>query len=178
MNALEEQIRRLKTVVEDCYIAVSENNGEVPEEQTLINLPKAIKTTASGGGSSAALDELFGLPENVPQLVIGDDTEVCRALQDIVPSMDLSISAQQAAGFTAQTQTLVGKDTSIGESVEGNGSSLEQFFGVVEPKDCQWMTQDEVCAALEQIMQIIDHALSAEQAVEITNNTLTNALYI
>jgi hypothetical protein len=32
MNALEEQISRLKTVVEDCYIAVSENNGEVPEE--------------------------------------------------------------------------------------------------------------------------------------------------
>lgn len=45
MNALEEQISRLKTVVEDCYIAVSENNGEVPEEQTLINLPEAIAST-------------------------------------------------------------------------------------------------------------------------------------
>ena len=124
------------------------------------------------GGSSVALEELFGLPESVPTLVIGSDTEVCRALQDIVPSMDLSISAEQAAGFTAQTQTLVGKDTSIGESVEqGNGSSLEQFFGVVEPKDCQWMTTDEVCAALEQIMQTIDHELTAQQAQSITTQT-------
>lgn len=123
------------------------------------------------GGSSAALDELFGLPENVPQLVIGSDIEVCRALQDIVPSMDLSISAQQAAGFTRQTQALVGRDTSIGESVEGNGSELEQFFGVVEPKDCQWMTDQEVCQALEQIMQTIDPKLTATQAQSITTQT-------
>ena len=124
------------------------------------------------GGSSAALDELFGLPENVPQLVIGSDTDIYSALQDIVPSMDLSISAQQAAGFTAQTQALVGKDTSIGESLEqGNGSELEQFFGVVEPKDCQWMTDQEVCQALEQIMQTIDPELSAEQAQSITTQT-------
>ena len=125
----------------------------------------------SGGGSSAALDELFGLPENVPTLVIGSDTDIYSALQDIVPTMDLSISAQQAAGFTRQTQTLVGKDMSIGESVEGNGSELEQFFGVVEPKDCQWMTTDEVCAALERIMQSIDPELSATQAQSITTQT-------
>lgn len=123
------------------------------------------------GGSSAALDELFGLPENVPSLVIGDDTEVCRALQDIVPSMDLSISAQQAAGFTAQTQALVGKDMSVGESVEGNGSELEQFFGVVEPKDCQWMTDQEVYEYLERIMQTIDPELTASMAQSITTQT-------
>lgn len=138
-------------------------------EQFILKLRE--KGIIGSGGSSVALDELFGLPENVPQLVIGSDTEVCRALQDIVPSMDLSISAEQAAGFTAQTQALVGKDTSIGEAVEGNGSSLEQFFGVVEPKDCQWMTTDEVCAALEQIMQTIDHELTAQQAQSITHNT-------
>ena len=125
---------------------------------------------SGGGGSSEALEELFGLPENVPQLVIGSDTDIYSALQDIVPSMDLSISAQQAAGFTRQTQWLVGKDTSIGESVQGNGSELEQFFGVVEPKDCQWMTTDEVCAALERIMQSIDPGLTAEQAQSITQS--------
>ena len=123
------------------------------------------------GGSSVALEELFGLPESVPQLVIGSDTDIYTALQDIVPTMDLSLSTEQAAGFTAQTQALVGKDTSIGESVEqGNGSSLEQFFGVVEPKDCQWMTTDEVCAALEQIMQTIDHELTASMAQSITQS--------
>ena len=134
-----------------------------------VGLPPMPENT-SGGGSSAALEELFGLPENVPQLVIGSDTDIYSALKDIVPSMDLSISAQQAAGFTRQTQALVGKDTSIGESVEGNGSELEQFFGVVEPKDCQWMTTDEVCAALERIMQSIDPELTAEQAQSITQS--------
>ena len=134
-----------------------------------VGLPPLPEST---GGSSEALDELFGLPENVPQLVIGSDTEVYRALQDIVSTMDLSLSAQQAADFTARTQTLVGKDTSIGESVEqGNGSELEQFFGVVEPKDCQWMTTDEVCAALEQIMQSIDPELTASMAQSITTQT-------
>ena len=135
-----------------------------------VGLPPLPEST-SGGGSSAALEELFGLPENVPQLVIGSDTDIYSALQDIVPSMDLSISAQHAAGFTRQTQALVGKDTSIGESVEGNGSELEQFFGVVEPKDCQWMTDQEVCQALEQIMQTIDPELTATQAQSITTQT-------
>ena len=124
------------------------------------------------GGASPEVNELFGLPESVPQLVIGSDTDIYTALQDIVPSMDLSISAEVARDFTRQTQFLVGKDMSIGESVEqGNGSSLEQFFGVVEPKDCQWMTTDEVCAALEQIMQTIDPELTAQQAQSITNQT-------
>lgn len=134
-----------------------------------VGLPPLPEST---GGSSEALDELFGLPENVPQLVIGSDTDIYRTLQDIVPSMDLSISAQQAAGFTRQTKTLVGKDMSVGESVEqGNGSTLEQFFGVVEPKDCQWMTDQEVCAALEQIMQSIDPELTASMAQSITTQT-------
>lgn len=125
-----------------------------------------------GGGSSEALEELFGLPENVPQLVIGNDIEVCRTLQDIVPTMDLNLSSEVAAEFTRQTQALVGKDVTIGESVEqGNGSSIEQFFGVVEPKDCQWMTTDEVCDYIEQIMQTIDPELTATMAQSITNKT-------
>lgn len=136
-----------------------------------VGLPPMPEST-SGGGSSEALEELFGLPENVPTLVIGSDTDIYSALQDIMPSMDLNLSPEQAAEFSRQTQWLVGKDMSIGESVEqGNGSELEQFFGVVEPKDCQWMTDQEVCQALEQIMQTIDPELTATQAQSITTQT-------
>ena len=139
-------------------------------EQFILKLRE--KGIIGTGGSSASLDELFGLPENVPQLVIGSDIEVYRALQDIVPSMDISLSAKQAAGFTARTQTLVGKDMSVGESVEqGNGSELEQFFGVVEPKDCEWMTDQEVYEYLERIMQSIDPELTASMAQSITTQT-------
>ena len=130
------------------------------------------KGIIGSGGSSAALEELFGLPENVPTLIIGSDTDIYSALQDIVPTMDLTLSPEAAAEFSRQTQALVGKDTSIGESMEqGNGSALEQFFGVVEPKDCQWMTDQEVCQALEQIMQTIDPELTATQAQSITTQT-------
>ena len=126
----------------------------------------------TGGGSSAALDELFGLPENIPQLVIGSDTDIYRTLQDTIPTMDINLSAEQAADITRKTTALVGKDITIGEAVEqGNGSELEQFFGVVEPKDCQWMTQDEVCAYLEQIMQRLDTELTAAMAQSITQQT-------
>lgn len=124
------------------------------------------------GGSSVALDELFGLPESVPSLVIGSDTDIYTALQDIVPTMDIYLSAQQAAEITRQTKAIFGNVSSIAESVEqGNGSELEQFFGVVEPKDCQWMTDQEVCLALEQIMQTIDPELTAQQAQTITTQT-------
>lgn len=138
--------------------------------------PIFVPSTGGGGGTggeaSPAVDELFGLPENVPTLVIGSDTDIYTALQDIVPTMDLNLSAQQAREFTRQTEFLVGKDMSIGEAVEqGNGSSLEQFFGVVEPKDCQWMTTDEVCQALEQIMLSLDPELTASMAQSITTQT-------
>lgn len=125
------------------------------------------------GCSSAALNELFGLPESIPQLVIGSDTYIYNALEDIVPTIDTNLSTEQAAEFTRQTHAIVGTDTSIGKSVEqGNGSDLEKFFGVVEPKDCQWMTTNEVCEYLEQIMQIIDKELNAQQAQNITQSTI------
>lgn len=135
-----------------------------------VGLPPLPENT--GGGSSVALEELFGLPESVPTLVIGSDIDIYRTLQDIVPSMDLSLSTEQAAEITAKTEDIVGKDMSVGESREqGNGSELEQFFGVVEPKDCQWMTDQEVCEYLEQIMQSLDPELTAEQASSITTQT-------
>ena len=123
--------------------------------------------------SSDALNELFGLPDSIPQLVIGSDTDIYNELEDIVPTMDTNLSTEQAAEFTRQTQTIVGTDTSIGKSVEqGNGSDLEKFFGVVEPKDCQWMTDKDVCEYLEQIMQTIDKELTAQQAQNITQSTI------
>ena len=127
----------------------------------------------SSGGSSAALNELFGLPDSIPQLVIWSDTDIYNTLEDIVQTMDINLSTEQVVEFTNQTQTIVGTDTSIGKSVEqGNGSDLEKFLGVVEPKDCKWITDKEVCEYLEQIMQTIDIELTAQQAQNITQSTI------
>lgn len=87
--------------------------------------------------------------------------------------MDINLSTEKAVEFTHQTQTIVGTDTSIDKSVEqGNGSDLEKFFGVVEPKDCQWMTNKDVCEYLEQIMKTIDTELTAKQASNITQSII------
>ena len=127
----------------------------------------------SSVGSSAALNELFGLPDSIPQLVIWSDTDIYSTLQDIVQTMDINLSTEKAVEFTHQTQTIVGTDTSIDKSVEqGNGSDLEKFFGVVEPKDCQWMTNKDVCEYLEQIMKTIDTELTAKQASNITQSII------
>ena len=122
----------------------------------------------SSGGSSAALNELFGLPDSIPQLVIWSDTDIYSTLQDIVQTMDINLSTEKAVEFTHQTQTIVGTDTSIDKS----GSDLEKFFGVVEPKDCQWMTNKDVCEYLEQIMKTIDTELTAKQASNITQSII------
>jgi hypothetical protein len=49
---------------------------------------------------------------------------------------------------------------------------LERFFGVKPIEGYEFMTAEEVCAELEEIMTSIDLELTQEQAKEITNNTL------
>ena len=51
---------------------------------------------------------------------------------------------------------------------------LERFFGVKPIEGYEFMTAEEVCSTLEDIMTAMDLALTPQQAQEITNNTLTN----
>jgi hypothetical protein len=49
---------------------------------------------------------------------------------------------------------------------------LERFFGVKPIEGYEFMTAEEVCSELEEIMTSMDLGLTQEQAKEITNNTL------
>ena len=49
---------------------------------------------------------------------------------------------------------------------------LEKFFGVKPIEGYEFMTAEEVCSTLEEIMTTMDIELTPEQAKEITNNTL------
>lgn len=49
---------------------------------------------------------------------------------------------------------------------------LERFFGVKPIEGYEFMTPEEVCSELEEIMTYMDLVLTPEQAKEITNNTL------
>ena len=49
---------------------------------------------------------------------------------------------------------------------------LERFFGVKPIEGYEFMTAEEVCSTLEEIVTTMDINLTPEQAKEITNNTL------
>ncbi len=49
---------------------------------------------------------------------------------------------------------------------------LERFFGVKPIEGYEFMTPEEVCSELEDIMTSMDLGLTPEMAKEITNNTL------
>ncbi len=49
---------------------------------------------------------------------------------------------------------------------------LERFFGVKPIETYEFMTEEEVCSTLEEIMTTMDIDLTPEQAKEITNNLL------
>jgi hypothetical protein len=53
-----------------------------------------------------------------------------------------------------------------------NSLALAQFFGVTLLEGYEFMTDTEVCDELEDIMQVIDPNLTAEQAAAITAQTL------
>ena len=53
-----------------------------------------------------------------------------------------------------------------------NSLALAQFFGVTLLEGYEFMTDTEVCDELEDIMQVIDPTLTAEQAAAITAQTL------
>lgn len=71
-----------------------------------------------------------------------------------------------------------------GENIpEGLGDRINlllKFFGLpgALPEGYEFMTPEEVCSTLEDIMTAMDLELTQEMAAGITNNTLTNALYI
>lgn len=128
------------------------------------------------GGSSELVEELLGLPGTLPDgYIIPDDTEIYNDLQDIITMMDISFTTKMAEEIRIRTNAIVENDVTIGEIYQlGGESALEQFYGVVAPQDCEWMTEQDVYQWLEHVMQIIDINLTPEQAQEITQQTLKN----
>ena len=129
-----------------------------------------------GGGSSELVEELLGLPGTLPDgYIIPDDTEIYNDLQDIITTMDINFTIEMAEETRIQTEAIVENDVTIGEKYQlGGESALEQFYGVVAPQGCEWMTEQDVYQWLEHVMQIIDINLTPEKAKEITQQTLNN----
>ena len=115
-------------------------------------------------------------------------------VKDAVANIDFSALAQEATltqgiqylkDVTAKENTLNSAKEEILTAVENielpeidttniASKDLERFFGVKPIEGYEFMTAEEVCSTLEDIMTAMDLALTPQQAQEITNNTLTN----
>lgn len=60
----------------------------------------------------------------------------------------------------------------IPEGVAERLALILEFFGIKPIETYEFMTEEEVCSELEEIMTTMDMDLTPEKAKEITNNTL------
>jgi hypothetical protein len=99
-----------------------------------------------------------------------------------LPEIDTSAIAKQGnnpdATLTAIYKLLTGSEPDtpeiIPEGVEERLALILEFFGIKPIQAYEFMTAEEVCYELEEIMTTMDINLTPEKAKEITQQTLNN----
>ena len=98
-----------------------------------------------------------------------------------LPEVDTTELAKQGenpeATLTAIYKLLIGSNQpspDIPEGVEERLSLILEFFGMKPIETYEFMTAEEVCSDLEEIMMSIDISLTQKKAKEITQQTLNN----
>jgi hypothetical protein len=104
---------------------------------------------------------------------VEEESEAIKSKIDAIPATDLTAVAKEET-----LNTLANKIDNIKlpeiDTTELASKDLERFFGLPAalPEGYEFMTAEEVCSTLEEIMTTMDINLTPEQAKEITNNTL------
>lgn len=98
-----------------------------------------------------------------------------------LPEIDTTELAKQGddknATLTAIYKLLIGSNEPSPDIPEGVAERLAlilEFFGMKPIESYEFMTPEEVCSTLEDIMTSMDLELTPEKAAEITSNTLNN----
>ena len=101
--------------------------------------------------------------------------EIITAIDNAKPEIDLTEVAKETTLNSAKEEILTAvENIELPEIDTTNIASkdLERFFGVKPIEGYEFMTAEEVCSTLEEIITTMDISLTLEQAKEITNNTL------
>ena len=101
--------------------------------------------------------------------------EIITAIDNAKPEIDLTDVAKESTLNSAKEEIITAvENIELPEIDTTNIASkdLERFFGVKPIDGYEFMTAEEVCSTLEEIMTTMDISLTLEQAKEITNNTL------
>ena len=95
-------------------------------------------------------------------------------VKNAVVNIDFSAVAKEDTLNSAKEEILTAVENAKPEidTSELASKDLERFFGVKPIDGYEFMTAEEVCSTLEEIMTTMDINLTPEKAKEITNNTL------
>ena len=190
-----------RRVIEAIRLIVDETIGEVFCSSMQKNKIRKVYGSGTSMGVTAACAIEFAQPEGktantTDQFTIeldwGDETakettlnsakeEILTAVDNAKPEIDTTELAKQGenpnATLTAIYKLLIGSNEPSPDIPEGVAERLAlilEFFGMKPIEAYEFMTPEEVCSELEDIMTSMDLALTPQQAQEITNNTLTN----
>ena len=189
-----------RRVIEAIRLIVDETIGEVFCSSMQKNKIRKVYGSGTSMGVTAACAIEFAQPEGktantTDQFTIeldwGDVTakettlnsakeEILTAVDNIkLPEIDTTELAKQGddknATLTAIYKMLVGNDEPTQDIPEGVAERLAlilEFFGMKPIDAYEFMTAEEVCSELEEIMTSMDLELTQEMAATITNNTL------
>ena len=103
-------------------------------------------------------------------------------VKNAVANIDFSALAKEST-LTQGISSVASKVEEVGNKIDNiklpeidttniASKDLERFFGVKPIEGYEFMTAEEICAELEEIMTSMDLGLTQEMAATITNNTL------
>ena len=160
----------MKTTLEQLEI-----NGEVLD-MTEYTTKEEMQSVAK---ESTLLQESAAIKDKIDNIDLSSIEEKIDNIK--LPEIDTSAIAKQGdnpeATLTAIYKLLIGSNEPSPDIPEGVAERLAlilEFFGMKPIEGYEFMTAEEVCSTLEDIMTAMDLALTPQQAQEITNNTLTN----
>ena len=150
--------------------------------------------TSDSAKEKTLVEGIKSILSKVENIDFTDLEQAIGEVKDAVANIDFSALAQETTltqgiqylkDVTAKENTLNSAKEEILTAVENiklpeidttniASKDLERFFGVKPIEGYEFMTAEEVCSTLEDIMTAMDLALTPQQAQEITNNTLTN----
>lgn len=108
MNATQEQIEKLRTLQEsynELADKVAELDG-VAQEESVKDISSKLDNLNVDSEDARMVAQFFGLPSALPEgYEFMTAEEVCSTLEDIMTSMDISLTPEQAQAITQQTLT-------------------------------------------------------------------------
>ena len=174
INFIQETIDSLRTLTQQNGALTRQNSqliNEIAKESTINTKAEEIKQTVENIDLSSLENKMEEGVSNLSNKI--DNIKL--------PEIDTSAIAKQGnnpdATLTAIYKLLIGSNEPSSDIPEGVAERLAlilEFFGIKPIEAYEFMTAEEVCAELEEIMTSMDLDLTPEKAKEITQQTLNN----